>query len=403
MKLPSDHSERRRFAEEIERNFSVVAAAGSGKTYAITERIVQIALSPKAEEILPRLVVVTFTHRAADEMQQRTRHRILQESATAGNSHRLQPRFLRHHPQLLHEVADAITDITSACRRRSISSPTMKSCGKNSCKQHLHTGRNLSDENRAALFRLAQARQLMELGRNARSVLAPSDEIGQCPVPSFSEVLAVSQVAPPSGRSLIHKRNWQSSERRFRDGWDFVRWPRAQQQRPKISQLRGAKLLRRCAQWVTDSAMCVAAEVQRDYRDFRLMRGVLTYADQVALADELMQHPIAGAACREENFRVILDEAQDTDPAQFSVLTEIARPPEAHGRWLETQTDPPRPGHFCMVGDFQQSIYHDRADLQNYETFMKHSLGDDDADELKFSVTFRLDKKQLKFINRNIS
>ena len=78
MKLPSDHCERRRFAEEIERNFSVVAAAGSGKTYAITERIVQIAGSPKAEEILPRLVVVTFTHRAADEMQQRTRHRILQ-------------------------------------------------------------------------------------------------------------------------------------------------------------------------------------------------------------------------------------------------------------------------------------------------------------------------------------
>ncbi len=33
-----------------------------------------IALSSKAEEILPRLVVVTFTNRAADEMQQRTRH-----------------------------------------------------------------------------------------------------------------------------------------------------------------------------------------------------------------------------------------------------------------------------------------------------------------------------------------
>ena len=38
---------------------------------------------------------------------------------------------------------------------------------------------------------------------------------------------------------------------------------------------------------------------------------------------------------REENFRVILDEAQDTDPAQFSVLTEITRPVEASGRWLE--------------------------------------------------------------------
>ncbi|MGZ5020275.1 MAG: UvrD-helicase domain-containing protein, partial [Chthoniobacterales bacterium] len=79
MNFPDDHSARRRFAEEIDRNFSVVASAGSGKTHAITERIVQIAASSKAEEILPRLVVVTFTHRAADEMQQRTRQRILQE------------------------------------------------------------------------------------------------------------------------------------------------------------------------------------------------------------------------------------------------------------------------------------------------------------------------------------
>ncbi|HXM74407.1 MAG TPA: UvrD-helicase domain-containing protein, partial [Chthoniobacterales bacterium] len=68
---PRDHSARRRFAEELDRNFSVVASAGSGKTYAITERIVQLARAPNALDILPKLVVVTFTHRAADEMQQR--------------------------------------------------------------------------------------------------------------------------------------------------------------------------------------------------------------------------------------------------------------------------------------------------------------------------------------------
>jgi len=62
---------------------------------------------------------------------------------------------------------------------------------------------------------------------------------------------------------------------------------------------------------------------------------------------------------REQNLRVILDEAQDTDPAQFSVLLEITRPSDATGRWLETMNAPPRPGHFCMVGDLQQSIYRD--------------------------------------------
>jgi len=45
---PRDHSARQRFAEELDRNFSVVASAGSGKTQAITERVVQLAKSEKA-------------------------------------------------------------------------------------------------------------------------------------------------------------------------------------------------------------------------------------------------------------------------------------------------------------------------------------------------------------------
>ena len=157
-------------------------------------------------------------------------------------------------------------------------------------------------------------------------------------------------------------------ERRRASDWEFLRWPNYfTSPNAKFTELwrRSFAPLRK---WVADAALCVAAEVQRDYRDFRLERGVVTYADQIALADELLQHPAASQRVREQNFRVILDEAQDTDPAQFSVLLEITRPPDATGRWLETEDAPPRPGHFCMVGDFQQSIYHDRADLKNYRT-----------------------------------
>ena len=242
-------------------------------------------------------------------------------------------------------------------------------------QQHLHTGRNLSDENRAALFRVAQARQLMELGRNARSVLAPSDEIGQCPVPSFREVLAVI----PSGAAIRTIADSQAElaefERRFRDGWDFVRWPvRSSNAQKFLSAWREAFAPLR--KWVTDSAMCVAAEVQRDYRDFRVMRGVVTYADQVALADELCSTPIAGHRVREENFRVILDEAQDTDPAQFSVLTEITRPPEATGRWLGTQADPPRAGPLLHGGRFSAiDLSRPRGSRTIMRRFTKHSLG----------------------------
>ena len=108
---------------------------------------------------------------------------------------------------------------------------------------------------------------------------------------------------------------------------------------------------------------------------------------------------MAARRLREENFRVILDEAQDTDPAQFSVLTEISAPPDTTGRWLDTQSAPLRPGHFCMVGDFQQSIYRDRADLNNYRAIHRALVSRDPAAEMKISVTFRLDQKQLEFVN----
>src|ERR1041384_6531849 len=80
MVKPHDAHARALFASELDRNFSVVASAGSGKTTAITERILSIARSPGAVKILPRLVVVTFTNRAADEMQQRTRQALLEEN-----------------------------------------------------------------------------------------------------------------------------------------------------------------------------------------------------------------------------------------------------------------------------------------------------------------------------------
>lgn len=396
---PSDRSARERFAKEIERNFSVVAAAGSGKTHAITERIVAIAQDRhRALEWLPKLVVVTFTHRAADEMQQRTRQRILQEvrapevhaafnRAFFGTIHSFCMKLLTNygHHLGLPTTLDLVTEDDDDLWNEFV-------------QQQTQLGRSLSEENRAALFRLAQTRQLMELGRNARTLLSPNQSLGKCPAPDFSAVHAI--VASGAARTTIanSKAELSEFEQRYAAAWDFVRWPvRSSEAKDfKRAWIDGFTPLRA---WVADAAMCVAAETQRDYRDFRLERAVVNYADQIALADELLQHPVAGRRIREENFRVILDEAQDTDPTQFSVLTEIARPPDASGRWLEAKDAPPRPGHFCMVGDFQQSIYHDRADLENYRAVHREIVRPDDGEELKFFVTFRLDQRQLDFVN----
>ncbi|HJT81358.1 MAG TPA: UvrD-helicase domain-containing protein [Chthoniobacterales bacterium] len=399
MNQPRDYSARRRFAEELDRNFSVIASAGSGKTQAITERIVQLARSSLAAEILPKLVVVTFTHRAADEMQQRTRQRILEEHrspeiqiafnrAFFGTIHSFCMKLLTSHghylglPSSLDLIAEDDEEIWEAF-----------------VQEHHQIGRNLSQETREALFRLAPVRQLMELGRNARTILSAAGELGPCPSVDFGKVQAAPSSTASKETIANSKAELADWKKRYDDaGWEFVRWPIRTSNAREFSKL-WIEAFTPLRSWVANAAKCVAAEVQRDFRDFRVSRGLVTYADQVALADELLQHPIAGRRVREENFRVILDEAQDTDPTQFSVLTEITRPPEATGRWLTTNTFPPRPGHFCMVGDFQQSIYRDRADLNNYRAIHRALLSQEDSAAVEFSVTFRLDQKQLKFVN----
>ena len=84
---------------------------------------------------------------------------------------------------------------------------------------------------------------------------------------------------------------------------------------------------------------------------------------------------------------------------QFSVLLEVTRPPEAKGLWLQDRHLGPRPGHFCMVGDFQQSIYWQRADLNYYRAVHEALIADKNGESLEFAVTFRLDQKQLDFVN----
>src|SRR5471030_2959912 len=70
-----DQAERDRFILTQGKNISVIAPAGVGKTTSIVERIVHLAQLPEAQAVdrLSRLIVVTYSVRAAQQMQQRAR------------------------------------------------------------------------------------------------------------------------------------------------------------------------------------------------------------------------------------------------------------------------------------------------------------------------------------------
>src|SRR6266853_4435233 len=393
----SDESARARFADELDRNFSVLASAGSGKTTAITQRVLSIARSVNAAEILPRLVIVTFTNRAADEMQQRTRQILLE--AKLGTE--VQTAFNRAFFGTIHSFCMKL--LTDYGHYLGLPAPLELLSDDDDLWQEFvqsqtHIGHSLGEKDRATLLRLVQARDLMELGRRAGSAVLCVPELSRCPTLDFTEVYAqVDQ----RGRDNISKSQSELREWEKRDAgdWEYLRWPVCfTAANANFSDLwtQTFSPLRR---WISAAATRVATEVQRDFLDFRLERGFVTYGDQVALAKKLLQHPVAAPRIREEKVRVILDEAQDTEPAQFSVLLEATRPPAATGDWMETRVDPPPPGHFCMVGDFQQSIYWERADLNYYRAVHEALIADKNGESLEFSVTFRLDQKQLDFVN----
>src|SRR5262245_5629001 len=205
-----DEAARSRFATELDRNFSVVASAGSGKTTAITRRILSIARSRNAAEILPRLVVVTFTNRAADEMQQRTRQALLEEDLRP----EVQTAFNRAFFGTIHSFCMKL--LTDFGHYLGLPAPLELVEDDNDLWQEFaqnqtRIGRSLGDKDRATLLRFVQARDLMELARRAGSALLQTAKMSPCPSLNFAEIY---QQKDQKGRDNIAKsqaelREWE--------------------------------------------------------------------------------------------------------------------------------------------------------------------------------------------------
>src|SRR5580765_8320278 len=203
MVKPRDEYVRARFASELDRNFSVVASAGSGKTTAITERILSVARSSNAAEILPRMVVVTFTNRAADEMQQRTRQALLQENL----SREVQIAFNRAFFGTIHSCCmKLLTDFghyIGLPAPLELVSEDDDNLWQEFSQNQTRIGRSLGEKDRAILLRFVQARDLMELARRARSAVLQVPGLSPCPPFDFAEVH--SQSAKGKGNDNIAK------------------------------------------------------------------------------------------------------------------------------------------------------------------------------------------------------
>ncbi|GAB1489228.1 hypothetical protein MASR2M8_16810 [Opitutaceae bacterium] len=414
--VPADFLARERFGMEWARNFAVSANAGSGKTTAISERLAAIALSPDGAEILRKTAVVTYTRKAAAQIGQRARQVLLKhlarqpggslaaldhlERAFFGTIHSFclklaqtygQTAGINLNPQLVAENDDALWEEFlegDAMQFESLPEPSLTTFL-----------RHVPLEEVFALARSLDMAAARELGCRLPGVPA-------CPAgAALEQILALAQKG--SGKENIAR-----SQQRAQ-AWQAA-WERGTGFLPLYEPSGTGKALVALAQewmaplkrWLADAAAVLAAELAGRYRAWRFERGVQTYADQIDAALAVLHDDALLDRIRREGWRIVLDEAQDTDPQQFAVLVEIARPPGAvRGTWPAADgaaAPGPRPGHFCLVGDGQQAIYGSRADIGNFTRHVEAFRRGDGGERLEFQVTFRTPEAVVSRLNESL-
>ncbi len=398
----TDQAARELFCRDIARNFSVIASAGAGKTRAVVDRIVTIA-KRRPDDLLPRLVVVTYTNNAAHEFKRRVRSTLLQtlKSASAravlqrleltffGTIHSFCIRLLREHQTHLR-LPDRLITPTDPVRKRLwtefVSNPEFSGA---------FTGNPLVSE----ILRFCTWQEILDLA-------------AQISQPMLRPVLSVSAPSidlAPIENCVVHTRSLKRKEQILSDFGKFKTHleknrsglvvPNAHTKAGGLAEACSS-VLEPLVTWLEEATLSIASEIALKFQQECHRQGIVSFDDQIMLCRRLLEHQPILDRLRERKHSVILDEAQDTGRSMFEILIEITRPVgEGIGSWLTTSGAGPGPGRFSMVGDPRQSIY-ERATPEFYrdlnEAFRKGGTGD----LLRFQRTRRCEQSVVETVNR---
>ncbi len=411
-----DQEARDRFIGELQGNFAVNANAGSGKTTSIAGRLAGLALMPDAREVLSRIVVVTFTRKAALEIRQRARMVLMERLAGSpgqsdgaledlgtaffGTIHSFCVLLARRYGQPLG--ADLDPEVIEDASDPELWEAFLEGDAM--------TFDSVEPDHLVEFLRLRPLDSVFPLAQSLSARVGDLllENHGMTPRPQPDWVALEALLERKSSRKGKAQENLEASQRALSE------WGRAFREErgflPIIKPFGSGngvgeaydRFFAPLKDWCAGTAGRLAAELAGRYRIFRKERRIQSYDDQVELAMELVGHPELLDRIRRDGYRVLLDEAQDTDPMQFSVLVEVTRPPGAEPGTWPGSGEPPEPGRFCLVGDAQQSIYGGRADIRNYQRHLDAFRDGSGGEVLDFSVTFRLPGRLIDFINQSV-
>jgi ATP-dependent exoDNAse (exonuclease V) beta subunit len=390
----ADQSARDRFAGEWDRNFSVTAPAGVGKTTAIAERVARMALAHNGKKFLPQLAVLTYTRKAAGEIRRRVEMRLRALGASGeiftelggvffGTIDSFFSLLLKEFDRRGFQIVER-DDPTETCLWEDfLEGPAV------------HWAAFLPQPHLDRLLQLCPWRLLAEMAHRAD----PPDG-GYTPPEEFPKISwdllfsnggdNIAQIVREQS-SILHSWKKRLDAGRFAPFPIRERWSRKPLRGTPFADLCEEHWQRPLARWLEFAGGILCGRMAEAYAKYRLERGFATYGDLRRRARELLTDREILRHLRDRRYRVILDEAQDTDPEDLIFFLALVPQGTKGG---------PAAGHFTSVGDLQQCIYLQSSD--KFEKFQKTFVALEASgalEPLTFSVTMRCPRALVERVN----
>jgi len=404
-----DAKSREQIACSLDENCFVEAAAGTGKTSLMIERILNLV---KRGQRLNRVAAITFTDKAAGELKMRLREEIEKaelgpkvlaelEVAQCGTIHGFCAGILRERPVEAgvdpgFRVADALEaellfeQAWEGWFEKQVGAADEQAAGGVLWRAlHLDVSLDTLREYGESLVRLRDrldAAAFVPEGRSAKETTAEFERLAtklvrltpSCEAPDDGMLARINELAAvfaewpqlDAGRrelSLLSRmpeapksgsfdrvgaaKNW-SSKTKLQDARELM---------VELLALRseaGERFVCELLRWLGGVSEAYEAEKRR--------QGVLDFEDLLIKARDLLRNDKAVRRVFQERYeRLLVDEFQDTDPAQVEIVFFLAEQKPKATQWRDVEL---APGKLFIVGDPKQSIYRfRRADIEMYE------------------------------------
>ena len=437
-----DQAERDRAEQDYESSHLVEAAAGTGKTTTLIQRI--LWMLKEGGRTLSQIAAMTFTEKAAGEMKVRLREALDEaveheensewrqalvqaqrelESAEVSTIHSFCAGLLREQPVAAGVDPDfAATDATRAEGLLAESFATWLD----------REARNAASPVSRALEAGASPQGLLELARELlknRTLLdgttLPSDPLAEAHVEiaaliglfetTLDEVPAEARTdakAAQVAEGNAELRRIQQVPIEQLAIWNPGKVFNFSRGKQKLYEPAVRQLLEECKERfkalpglfstlllegpLAELVASIRDGLLREIEEEKRRQGLLDFDDLLLKARDLLRgSPAIRSYFRDRYPALVVDEFQDTDPLQGELLMYLAEKPGGGARtWREVV---PAPGRIFVVGDPKQSIYRfRRADVESYREVRDRF---DEEGRVSLRTNFRSDPRILDYVN----